>query len=636
MGDVVNRLLEKGVVELKLLEKRRVLDAAEIRQVVRQRRGHEQRLLRGDVQPQQYLDYVEYEKALQRLIQRRCRKKSVHPKVSAKLDGLWRRRVIYLFNRTLRRFPADEQLWLEFLRHCATTGSTRATSRIFSRALAVLPLSEKLWVASFSWHMDHSPDSSHARSIALTAMRMLPTSALIYKAYFDLEVAFFVKLFTRRKTLGLLGDNARQDPTEVGNGKHEDELLALAQETDFWKGAVPLAVFKQATENVDLRQEFNDENGNEAGTRARYFASYLNFVNTVPYCIPELAAQLRAILLQNFAGSAAVHAAVAESVRRDEIAQGLSPVLAIQRGVEHFKASLVKHASSDLYEEFIEFIQRFSAPQHGAADVLPDVRALVQEASDKHGFDNIHVSGLMLETTEECDAKEKERLRHIAENELRESLDQWSPESFRLSRNGVHTHVEVTTILERWKAHLGAIPPSLPASLCTRLRDALRVLCSGLHHAAREFSSQCELVRAWLEWELRSQLSSNAQAAVDGGDGDVSFINVVHHVAGNSLSSTATEAVLLGALELLRNQENLESPRIVEATLRKLTLQVYDELFRLLPRSVENPALSVDYIILLRKSGQAVRAHQLYRSALRCAANAALFEERLCAADAHR
>ena len=76
MGDIVNRLLEKGVSDLKLLERRGVFDAQELRQIVRRRRQFEQRMLRSDVEPKHYIEYVEYERLMQQAIARRCAARS--------------------------------------------------------------------------------------------------------------------------------------------------------------------------------------------------------------------------------------------------------------------------------------------------------------------------------------------------------------------------------------------------------------------------------------------------------------------------------------------------------------------------------------------------------------------------------
>lgn len=91
-----------------------------------------------------YMRYVEYEIQLDRL--RRLRKKELGKcnclcgsdkagirRKNAQSDHAGVKRVFFIFDRAVKRFPGDVKLWLQYVEFCKMSKSYRAVGRVFGR-----------------------------------------------------------------------------------------------------------------------------------------------------------------------------------------------------------------------------------------------------------------------------------------------------------------------------------------------------------------------------------------------------------------------------------------------------------------------------------------------------------------------
>lgn len=184
----------------------------------------------------------------------------------------------------------------------------QALGRLFARALQLHPRNAGLWIKAASWEMFDAGNSSSARALMQRGLRINPGSRSLLLQYFRLEFCYVQKLAGRREVLGLEGGDGDGDgaggtggaevgvegggesagresmdipelEAEEGQGgdtsldvvKQAAEAAAAARAARpapvmnaiarrFYKGAVPLAVYRAAIKavpgDVGFRAEF--------------------------------------------------------------------------------------------------------------------------------------------------------------------------------------------------------------------------------------------------------------------------------------------------------------------------------------------------------------------------------------------
>ncbi len=148
MAESVQFHLERMVPELRDLEERGVFTPAEIQAIVRERTTHEYAIHRRVGKRSDHLRYIEYELNLDRL--RRKRKARFHLDVEpgsaaagaagseaaggvslSDVAGL--RRIHGLYQKALRKWKGDVDLWVQYLTWCKETSSTRVLGKTFAQ-----------------------------------------------------------------------------------------------------------------------------------------------------------------------------------------------------------------------------------------------------------------------------------------------------------------------------------------------------------------------------------------------------------------------------------------------------------------------------------------------------------------------
>ena len=142
MADTVRYLLEQMLPELEDFEKRGLFSKQEIKQIVKKRTDFEYRLKRRAILKEDYLHAIEYEVQLENL--RVSRKNALVKKLKA-ANQRWRssladraitRRIIFLYERALRKFKGDIRLWLQYAEACRIRGSSRQFQKVIIGGLS--------------------------------------------------------------------------------------------------------------------------------------------------------------------------------------------------------------------------------------------------------------------------------------------------------------------------------------------------------------------------------------------------------------------------------------------------------------------------------------------------------------------
>uniref|UniRef100_A0A7S2ZXJ9 U3 small nucleolar RNA-associated protein 6 N-terminal domain-containing protein n=1 Tax=Rhodosorus marinus TaxID=101924 RepID=A0A7S2ZXJ9_9RHOD len=217
MADLVEKRLESLLPDLRLLMRAKLISVEELQSLVKKYRDMEQRILRQDATRRDYLRCVRHELNCELLLKTRFKRIGTKQKIRTKVKALSNRRIIHTYNRAVKRFKGDTELWMQYARHCVKSGSSRAAGKVFARALALHPMNEDLWLAAWSWEFEGNTNTKTARRLAQRSLRAIPKSRKLWLEYFRLEMVYLSKLSARRKALGIEASGTSQTFQQRGN-----------------------------------------------------------------------------------------------------------------------------------------------------------------------------------------------------------------------------------------------------------------------------------------------------------------------------------------------------------------------------------------------------------------------------------
>ena len=230
MADRVNEILEGMVPELEDLRRRGLCTPQEVKALLRRREDAEYRINRRQPSRSDFLTAVELEINLESLL--RVRRKRIGLPRRGASDYAVRKRVHFIFDRALRKFKADEELWLQWIGYSERTLARGRLSRTFARAIAMLPNSSALWIRAARWEIEGRQNLPGARSLLQRALRLNGTDGALWHAYFRLELLGLHRVHARREKLGLGGllpgdkpDDDDEDDEEEEEEEEDDELF---------------------------------------------------------------------------------------------------------------------------------------------------------------------------------------------------------------------------------------------------------------------------------------------------------------------------------------------------------------------------------------------------------------------------
>ncbi|KAI7746801.1 hypothetical protein M8C21_007708 [Ambrosia artemisiifolia] len=217
MADVVQYKLERMVNELDDLERRGIFSRREIAEIVKQRRKFEYRLKRPSPLKQDYIAYIDYEKAIDAL--RILRKKAVTRELKKKDDG-----------------KGDIELWFQYLEFCRQRRHGHM-KKVLAQVIRFHPKVPGVWIYAASWEFDHNLNAAAARALMQSGLRSCPHSEALWVEYLRMELTYLNKLSARRAALGddvgaLVSDPGRKSTQDLRREITPDQLFYAVQVYD--------------------------------------------------------------------------------------------------------------------------------------------------------------------------------------------------------------------------------------------------------------------------------------------------------------------------------------------------------------------------------------------------------------------
>lgn len=240
----------------------------EIRTIAKKRSDFEHIINARSSHPSDYMRYIEFEKNIDALRQKRVKRLGIRHK------GAGQRSIYFLYNRATKKFSGDLTLWLHYIDFARRDKAYRRLSDIFTSVVRLHPTKPELWTLAANYFMDTQADITNARSYMQRGLRFCKNSEDIWLDYAKLETIYVGKIAGRRKILGLDIDRTKKqqvddDDTDMialpdvtaedinpslkqDDGVDEVALQNLAS-APVLTGAIPLAIFDSAMKQFQNR-----------------------------------------------------------------------------------------------------------------------------------------------------------------------------------------------------------------------------------------------------------------------------------------------------------------------------------------------------------------------------------------------
>ena len=122
-----------------------------------------------------------------------------------KLQANMIKHICYIYNRAVRRFSYDNQLWIEYIDFLQIMKSYSLLNGVYGQALALNPKCEALWISAVVYEINVNNNIHAARILYQTALRKNTSNEVLWLKYFEFEIWQASRILERRRLLQLVG-----------------------------------------------------------------------------------------------------------------------------------------------------------------------------------------------------------------------------------------------------------------------------------------------------------------------------------------------------------------------------------------------------------------------------------------------
>lgn len=225
MASKIRFYLEQSVPELDDLKKKGLFDQKEITMVMRRRTDFEHRIQGRGSQSRDFLQYSEFEINLEKLRAKRYSRLQKAGKLDTKpsiSDWAGFRRIVFVFDRAVRRFPGDMELWDKYITFVKSKDAVKVVYRVYAKLLLLQPRNVETWISAAKYEFEENANAKSARELFQRGLRMNPELLKLWLTYIKFELTYVSKLLIRRKALGLLTEQQQSDDLKAQNAEIEE------------------------------------------------------------------------------------------------------------------------------------------------------------------------------------------------------------------------------------------------------------------------------------------------------------------------------------------------------------------------------------------------------------------------------
>ncbi|KAG8806239.1 U3 snoRNP protein, partial [Serendipita sp. 399] len=236
--------LESFLPELKDLQQNGIFSAQEIREIIKRRTHFETQLVRRQPRKKDFLEYIEYEMALEKLRKKRVARMKTPPPHSVSSHSI-RQRQFSIFERATRKFKADVRLWVQYIDVAKKEGAGNLVGQVVAKALKLHPNSITLYVLAAQHHLDQGSPSA-ARNLLQRGLRLNDQSIDLWCEYIKMELGWCELLRRRWETLGISTNLENLSAAENAEVMNSSELDVKSARQEVLQGAIVKEVLKDA------------------------------------------------------------------------------------------------------------------------------------------------------------------------------------------------------------------------------------------------------------------------------------------------------------------------------------------------------------------------------------------------------
>lgn len=197
ISDKANFFLEQSVPQLREFESLSIFSKPEITSMVKKRSDYEHVVLSPGSLPSDYAGYIKWERSLEALRAKRCKRLQIRKSSSHAGEG----RIFGLYERAVQRHPGDVAMWKEYLKFAEEVKASKRWRKVMSRALRMHPNKPQLWVMA-GRRAAANGDMQGARGFFMRGARFCVRDATIWVEYARCELEWLGRLEARKGKKG--------------------------------------------------------------------------------------------------------------------------------------------------------------------------------------------------------------------------------------------------------------------------------------------------------------------------------------------------------------------------------------------------------------------------------------------------
>lgn len=225
MASKIRYYLEQSVPELDDLKKKGLFDQKEITMIMRRRTDFEHRIQGRGSHSRDFLKYSEFEINLEKLRAIRYSRLQKAGKLDTKpsiSDWAGFRRIVFVFDRAVRRYPGDVELWDKYISFVKSKDAVKVVYRVYAKLLLLQPRNIEAWLSAAKYEFEENANAKSARELFQRALKLNPELQKLWLTYIQFELTYVSKLLIRRKALGLLTEQQQSDDLKAQNEEAEE------------------------------------------------------------------------------------------------------------------------------------------------------------------------------------------------------------------------------------------------------------------------------------------------------------------------------------------------------------------------------------------------------------------------------
>ncbi|KAK4132114.1 hypothetical protein BT67DRAFT_435773 [Trichocladium antarcticum] len=227
VADKARFYLERAAPELQDFAEKEIFSKDEIRSLVTKRSDYEHLVLAPRTKPTDFLTYVDWERSLDRLRAKRCRRLNIRASSSHASNA----RTFGIFERAVLKHPGSIPLWRAYLDFASQAKAAKRWRRIVTRALRLHPTDAGLWTLA-GRRAAMAGDMERARAHFLRGCRFCTGEATLWIEYARCEMEWLARVEAKKGAKGARKGVEAMEAIRATEAKQEGDVIEFDEDDE--------------------------------------------------------------------------------------------------------------------------------------------------------------------------------------------------------------------------------------------------------------------------------------------------------------------------------------------------------------------------------------------------------------------